>query len=1156
MSHDALRIPRPLSVIAVLAVAWALSGVTLSQQAASITLDPGSGPPGTTVTVNGTGFPSNTNGLILWDSQSGTQIGTFSANSNSFFVSTAAIPANASATGHTIWACAASPKAAKAVCASTGFKVTEALSQPTLPPLQPATRVPPTPMVTDCEARGLAGEVVINFESYASGTDLRETTTPEGVRFLGDSGMIVVSPAVATHSGTKALTLNYPEEFGSTGTPMRIGFSSLQNFVGLYVGLNQQIWSTSPITAVLTAYSLDASGHRVVAGTDSETFGPAATPIRKCLSVRAPGIFEITVSYGTAAEPEIIDDLTLRGPTTPVPLPGDDQPPRVTILQPEAGATLTDSHVRLQGEVREDRELVRMNYQLSTGIFHDLAFTPAGTTPEGDRLYLFALEPLPVDELATCGENTIQVRAFDSSDNMGGDDRTFRWAVEDLSVRQAEPVQVVYGGDLVQGKSTAFRVEVDSCYAYPVETMFRLELPEDEWRTLPPSSGRLGLTVPAGWEFPELWGPVTIPAGASGYPVMLPYIPADQEDAAFDDAHPAGLLINPPYVDADGEDVKGPDVRVVPRPTGSRASFAVEIDPANSITEGDEGNNRWVSPDYRVVATRPMCFLVVPVQSGGRGPQASILNIRPQIEFLLATFPLADSKVTWKTAPVHTQACPYNSSQDCSWAITDTGDYLSTAATMARASGCDYALAIGSWGAGGSTPMGFTGGATIGQSGWDALLAHEFNHSMTSVGDVYSLDCLVEWDEFYCEYPDGHREYYCQTDGPRLPDGYTGLNCRLEGDAIVCEEQTKQCAMYTGCSIYRRTEACSPADVPTCDRACAEATVVSECAGSVGHWSGPDCRIFHPSSEGFWVNRWLARDSSLPYIADCGSAAMWMRLENTGNHCVAGVEFADGYRNMLANANFVTGADPEALLVRGTIHKSGDAELEPFLYLPEANLDRAPGAPGAYRMALYDAQGTLLSQTGFDVVFEQSGVNGGPTDHAHFVMRIDWKPGTQRVALEDGTGRTLAEMAVTPHAPQIELTSPKGGEAWTLGVDRNLRWTASDEDGDTLIFFIDISSDGGKTWRPVAVDLTSSTYAFDTSSYRVGTAYLLRVRASDGVNTTAAVSAGPFTFIAAKPWLGGTPFWIGLVVLAVAGLGMLLLAVLSPRLRRRPREGR
>jgi hypothetical protein len=657
--------------------------------------------------------------------------------------------------------------------------------------------------------------------------------------------------------------------------------------------------------------------------------------------------------------------------------------------------------------------------------------------------------------------------------------------------------------------------------------------------------------MPVDWEYPELWGPVTIPGGASGYSVMLPYIPAGQERVAFSMAFPAGLIINRP-----AGSVEGPDVRAVPRPSGSRASFAVEIDPGNVVPEREEGNNRWQSPDYRVVATRPMCFMVVPVRSGGAGPQASILNIKSQVEFLMATFPLADSKVTWMTAPLHAQACPSDPTQDCSWAVTESGDTLGAAATMARASGCDYAILIGPWGAGGSTPVGFTGGASIGQSGWDALLAHEFNHSMTSLGDVYSLDCLVEWDEFYCEYADGHREYYCQNDNPRLPDGYTGPNCRLEDGSLVCVEQTKHCEMYTGCSVYGRTAACSAPDVTTCDRTCAEATVVPLCAGSIGYWSGPDCRIFHPSSEGFWVNRWQAEDSSIPYIADCGAASMWMRLENTGNHCTVGEEYDDGYRNMLASPNFVTGDDPEALLVRGVIYTSGEAELQPFLYLPESNLDRAPGAAGAYRVALYDVQGKLLTQTGFDMAFEGTGANGGPTDHAHFVMRIEWKSGTQRVALEDASGRTLAEVRVTPHAPQIELTSPKGGETWPQAGQRTLRWSASDEDGDALTYFVDTSSDGGKTWLPVAVDLTRPETSFDTSSYEIGTACLLRVRASDGVNTTAAISGGPLTIIAANPRPWETAFWIGVIVLAVGGLAMLTIALFWPRLRRRPRERR
>jgi hypothetical protein len=35
---------------------------------------------------------------------------------------------------------------------------------------------------------------------------------------------------------------------------------------------------------------------------------------------------------------------------------------------------------------------------------------------------------------------------------------------------------------------------------------------------------------------------------------------------------------------------------------------------------------------------------------------------------------------------------------------------------------------------------------------------------MTGMKDIYSLDCLVEWDEAYCEHPDGSRDYYCYED--------------------------------------------------------------------------------------------------------------------------------------------------------------------------------------------------------------------------------------------------------------------------------------------------------------------------------------------------------------------------------------------------------
>ncbi|MDH7592744.1 MAG: hypothetical protein QHG99_00095 [Methanomicrobiales archaeon] len=95
--------------------------------------------------------------------------------------------------------------------------------------------------------------------------------------------------------------------------------------------------------------------------------------------------------------------------------------------------------------------------------------------------------------------------------------------------------------------------------------------------------------MPAGWSYPEVWGPVRIPANARNFSVMLPVIPDWRRDLAFS-ATPAiaGTLVSGWR---DGI-VRGPDVRVMPKPVAERASFAVSIDPDDLVRERNEENNR------------------------------------------------------------------------------------------------------------------------------------------------------------------------------------------------------------------------------------------------------------------------------------------------------------------------------------------------------------------------------------------------------------------------------------------------------------------------------------------------------------------------------------------------------------------------------------
>jgi hypothetical protein len=64
----------------------------------------------------------------------------------------------------------------------------------------------------------------------------------------------------------------------------------------------------------------------------------------------------------------------------------------------------------------------------------------------------------------------------------------------------------------------------------------------------------------------------------------------------------------------------------------------------------------------------------------------------------------------------------------------------------------------------------------------------------------------------------------------------------------------------------------------------------------------------------------------------------------------------------------------------------------------------------------------------------------------------------------------------TPNqAPQVTLLAPRGGEV--LRGAKTVRWSGMDPDKDALTFEVQISGDGGKTWRPLQGTPTTTTIA-------------------------------------------------------------------------------
>ena len=100
------------------------------------------------------------------------------------------------------------------------------------------------------------------------------------------------------------------------------------------------------------------------------------------------------------------------------------------------------------------------------------------------------------------------------------------------------------------------------------------------------------------------------------------------------------------------------------------------------------------------------------------------------------------------------------------------------------------------------------------------------------------------------------------------------------------------------------------------------------------------------------------------------------------------------------------------------------------------------------------------------------------------------------------------------------MTSPSGSQ--TLNGTVDITWTSADADGHALSYTVLYSADGGDRWVPIAVDLTSKSFAWDTSLAAATTTGEIMVVASDGVNQGSDTATGPFTIAPNLPVVGIT----------------------------------
>jgi hypothetical protein len=129
---------------------------------------------------------------------------------------------------------------------------------------------------------------------------------------------------------------------------------------------------------------------------------------------------------------------------------------------------------------------------------------------------------------------------------------------------------------------------------------------------------------------------------------------------------------------------------------------------------------------------------------------------------------------------------------------------------------------------------------------------------------------------------------------------------------------------------------------------------------------------------------------------------------------------------------------------------------------------------------------------------------------------VPFPAGAVRIVLKHG-GATLATRSASANSPVVPLRAPNGGETWPASGQQSISWTASDGDGDSLSYSLQYSRDAGATWAALASNLQTTAYGVETAALGGSSQALIRVIASDGLNTGADASDAAFSVARKAP---------------------------------------
>lgn len=192
------------------------------------------------------------------------------------------------------------------------------------------------------------------------------------------------------------------------------------------------------------------------------------------------------------------------------------------------------------------------------------------------------------------------------------------------------------------------------------------------------------------------------------------------------------------------------------------------------------------------------------------------------------------------------------------------------------------------------------------------------------------------------------------------------------------------------------------------------------------------------------------------------------------------------------------------LLIHGTVDlETGAVELGSTYSLTDVAFSPAdPG--GEFELRLLDGSGVVLDSLEFSPAPLIEDVEQDGLGRAMFTLTLP-DPGEDlhTIAVYQDTMEAGTKVA-SAHAPSVTVDTPAGGEIGEQSVE--LSWQGNDADNDPLTYSVLYSPDAGVTWNVVAADLASSSLTLQREGIDGSDEAMVRVLASDGVNTASDTS--------------------------------------------------